>query len=206
MGCLSPDYDLVTKVTIIPRTNGAGGFTLFTPSEERLESGMYSKRYLKAQLAVALGGRIAEEIVFGEDEVTTGASNDLQQVRNIARRMVTQWGFAGDELGMTAWESADGSGPFGRTNASEEKEEAIDRAVSKLCTEAYETTMRICTEHKDILDEVVVRLLEKETIDGFELADIVQEKTGKPAPAYASIPLSVQESLRAQREMEGGKL
>merc|ERR1719230_1221395 len=74
MGLLTPDYDMVTKVTLIPRTNGAGGFTLFTPSEERLESGMYSKKSLEAQLAVALGGRMAEEIVFGDDEVTTGAS------------------------------------------------------------------------------------------------------------------------------------
>merc|ERR1719460_1106027 len=103
-GLLCPDYDMVTKVTIIPRTNGAGGFTLFTPPEERLETGMYSKRYLKQQLMVALGGRVAEEIVFGPEEVTTGASGDLQQVRNIARRMVTQWGFAKDKLGATAWE------------------------------------------------------------------------------------------------------
>merc|ERR1711966_52826 len=65
MGALTPDYDMVTKVTILPRTNGAGGFTLFTPSEERLESGLYSKRYLKGQLQVALGGRVAEELVFG---------------------------------------------------------------------------------------------------------------------------------------------
>merc|ERR1719310_1399045 len=99
MALLTPDYDMVTKVTIIPRTNGAGGFTLFTPSEERLESGMYSKRYLEGQLAVALGGRVAEEIVYGEEEVTTGASNDLQQVRSIARRMVAQWGFANDQMG-----------------------------------------------------------------------------------------------------------
>ena len=104
MGALTPDYDMVTKVTIIPRTNGAGGFTLFTPSEERLESGLYSKRYLEAQLAVALGGRVAEEIVFGAEEVTTGASNDLQQVRNIARRMVAQWGYSKERLGATSWE------------------------------------------------------------------------------------------------------
>merc|ERR1719487_1030998 len=96
---LTPDYVMVTKVTIIPRSNGAGGFTLFTPSEERLESGMYSKKYLESQLVVALGGRVAEEIIYGEDEVTTGASNDLQQVRSIARRMVAQWGFANDMLG-----------------------------------------------------------------------------------------------------------
>merc|ERR1712094_24919 len=69
-GLLSPDYDMVTKVTIIPRTNGAGGFTLFTPPEERLESGLYSQRYLKSQLVVALGGRVAEEIIYGLDEIT----------------------------------------------------------------------------------------------------------------------------------------
>jgi len=115
--------------------------------------------------------------------------------------MVTQWGFAGDELGMTAWESADGSGPFGRTNASEEKEAAIDNAVSKLCTEAYETTMKTLTEHKAIMEELVKRLLEKETVDGFELAAIVEEMTGAPAPAYAAIPVAVQESMKAQKEM-----
>jgi cell division protease FtsH len=205
MGVMTPGYDPVAKITILPRSNGAGGFTLFVPNEDRMDGGMYSLKYLKAQLAVALGGRVSEELIFGEDEVTTGASNDLQQVRNIARRMVTQWGFAGDELGMTAWESADGSGPFGRTNASEEKEEAIDAAVSKLCEEALQTTRKTLTEHRNIMDELVKRLLEKETVDGFELAEIVQEITGKPAPAYADIPVAVQESLKAQKAMEAGR-
>merc|ERR1711943_152745 len=80
MGLLTPDYDMVTKVTIVPRSSGAGGFTLFTPPEERLESGMYTKKYLCGQLGVALGGRVAEEIIYGKDEITTGASGDLQQV------------------------------------------------------------------------------------------------------------------------------
>ena len=93
MAALTPGYDPVAKVTIVPRSNGAGGFTLFTPSEDRMDGGMYSYRYLVAQLAVALGGRVAEEMAFGSDDVTTGASNDLQQVRSIARRMVAQWGF-----------------------------------------------------------------------------------------------------------------
>merc|ERR1712070_589391 len=110
MGLLTPDYDMVTKVTIVPRSSGAGGFTLFTPPEERLESGMYTKKYLCAQLTVALGGRVAEEIIYGKDEITTGASSDLQQVRNIARRMVAQWGFANDAMGSApvAWEPPDG--------------------------------------------------------------------------------------------------
>merc|ERR1719337_819595 len=141
MGVMTPEYDPVAKITILPRSNGAGGFTLFVPSEERMDGGMYSLRYLKAQLAVALGGRVAEEIVFGEDEVTTGASGDLQQVRSIARRMVTQWGFAGDTLGFTAFESADGSGPAGRQPVSEELSVKIDKEVSKLCDEAFKTTM-----------------------------------------------------------------
>merc|ERR1712178_553495 len=111
VGALMPDYDPVAKVSIIPRGN-AGGLTFFTPSEERMESGLYSRAYLQNQMAVALGGRVAEEIVYGEDEVTTGASNDLQQVRNIARRMVAQWGFANTEMGGAplAWETANGNG------------------------------------------------------------------------------------------------
>merc|ERR1719517_238862 len=134
MGLLEPDYDMVTKVTILPRTNGAGGFTLFTPPEERLESGMYSKRYLEAQLAVALGGRVAEEISFGEEEVTTGASGDLQQVRNIARRMVAQWGFAMEQLGEApvAWETPEGNGMMQPRVASPKMEKQIDEQVQKI--------------------------------------------------------------------------
>merc|ERR1740138_629752 len=128
IGLLSPDYDMVTKVTIIPRTNGAGGFTLFTPPEERLESGMYSKRYLKSQLAVALGGRCAEEIIYGKDEITTGASGDLQQVRNIARRMVAQWGFANSAMGQApvAWETPEGNSLLQPRVSSEKTEAQID--------------------------------------------------------------------------------
>ena len=79
VGALMPDYDPVQKISIIPRGQ-AGGLTWFTPSEERMESGLYSRSYLQNQMAVALGGRVAEEIIFGAEEVTTGASNDLQQV------------------------------------------------------------------------------------------------------------------------------
>merc|ERR1712127_555682 len=110
-GALIPDYDQVQKISIIPRSNGAGGLTFFSPQEQRLESGMYSKQYLESQLAVALGGRLAEEIIYGEDFVTTGASNDIQQVANIAKRMVTQWGMS-DKVGRVALESPESGGPF----------------------------------------------------------------------------------------------
>ena len=170
MGLLTPDYDMVTKVTIVPRTNGAGGFTLFTPSEERLESGMYSKRYLEGQLAVALGGRVAEEIIYGEDEVTTGASNDLQQVRSIARRMVAQWGFAMEAMGdaPVAWETGD-TQAFGIKAASVDTEAILDREVQKLVQGAYDRTMTTLTENRALLDYMTDRLIEAETIDYDEL-------------------------------------
>jgi len=170
-GLLTPDYDMVTKVTIIPRTNGAGGFTLFTPSEERLESGMYSKRYLESQLVVALGGRVAEEIVFGEDEVTTGASNDLQQVRNIARRMVAQWGFANDMMGSApvAWETPDGNGLMAPKAASAETEKDIDDQVQRITAAAYETCYKLLSDNRALMDTMVDELIEKETIDYDEL-------------------------------------
>jgi len=175
MGLLTPDYDMVTKVTIVPRTNGAGGFTLFTPSEERLESGMYSKRYLEGQLAVALGGRVAEEIIYGEDEVTTGASNDLQQVRNIARRMVTQWGFAMENMGdaPVAWEDPS-AGNFGPKAASGATEVIIDAEVQKLVSSAYDKCYKTLTENKALLDEMTEKLIEKENIDYDELAQMTQ--------------------------------
>ena len=106
VGALMPDYDPVQKISIIPRGN-AGGLTFFTPSEERMESGLYSRAYLQNQMAVALGGRVAEEIVYGEDEVTTGASNDLQQVANTARQMITRFGMS-DDIGPVALGRAQG--------------------------------------------------------------------------------------------------
>merc|ERR1711924_240947 len=88
VGALLPDYDSVTKISIVPR-GAAGGLTFFAQSEERLESGLYSRSYLENQMAVAMGGRIAEELIFGADNVTTGASGDFMQVSRTAKQMVT---------------------------------------------------------------------------------------------------------------------
>jgi cell division protease FtsH len=183
MGLLQPDYDMVTKVTIVPRSNGAGGFTLFTPPEERLESGMYSYKYLCAQLTVALGGRVAEEIIFGRDEITTGASNDLQQVRNIARRMVSQWGFANEAMGMApvAWETPDGNTIMSARTSSEETEEQIDDEVKKLVKSAYDTTMKTLSENRDFLDGMADRLVEDETLDFNQLLKMKEEYSAEPA-------------------------
>jgi cell division protease FtsH len=185
MAAMLDDYDSVTKVTIIPRSNGAGGFTLFTPSEDRMESGLYSRRYLKGQLAVALGGRVAEELYYGKEGITTGASNDLQQVRNIARRMVTQWGFAGDELGMTAWEDQESS-PFAAKPTSSLKEAAIDRAVTALCEEAYDTCYKTLDAARPVIDGMVEVLLEKETIQGDEVKRLVAAFKGEQVDEHTT--------------------
>jgi cell division protease FtsH len=177
LGLVMPEYDMVTKVTIIPRTSGAGGFTLFTPTEERLESGMYSKKYLCSQLAVALGGRVAEEIIFGKEEITTGASNDLQQVRNIARRMVAQWGFANEAMGAApvAWETDQGNTIQSANSASVQTERQIDEQVKILVNTAYETAYSTLTANRKFLDKMADDLVEKETIDYKELIKMRDE-------------------------------
>jgi len=132
---------------------------------------MYSKRYLEAQLAVALGGRVAEEIIFGEDEVTTGASNDLQQVRQIARRMVAQWGFAMDSLGMApvAWETPEGNGMMQPRAASPGMEKEIDMQVQKIVNDAFDKCYSALSTNRALMDAVATGLIEKETIDYQEL-------------------------------------
>jgi len=128
---------------------------------------MYSKRYLESQLAVALGGRVAEEIVYGEDEVTTGASNDLQQVRNIARRMVAQWGFANEALGEApvAWEGQNGNGLMNAKMASEKTEKEIDEQVQIMVDRAYMNCMNTLSDNKALMDELTERLIADETVD-----------------------------------------
>ena len=145
VGALIPDYDQVQKITIIPRSNGAGGLTFFSPSEERLEGNLYSKQYLEAQLAVALGGRLAEEIIFGENEITTGASNDLQQVGNIARRMVSQFGMS-ERLGPIFIDEQRRSifqqGSLWSSKVMTEVDEEVERLVSN----AYVLAKKILNE------------------------------------------------------------
>ena len=127
VGAVMPDYDPVQKISIIPR-GGAGGLTFFTPSEERMESGLYSRSYLQNQMAVALGGRVAEEIIYGEDEVTTGASNDLKQVASVARQMITKFGMS-DKLGPVALGRSQGGMFLGR-DISAERDFSEDTAAT----------------------------------------------------------------------------
>ncbi len=176
VGALMPDYDPVQKISIIPRGN-AGGLTFFTPSEERMESGLYSRAYLQNQMAVALGGRVAEEIVYGEDEVTTGASNDLQQVARVARQMVTRFGMS-EKLGPVALGRSQGGMFLGRDIAaerdfSEETAATIDEEVSQLVEEAYRRATAVLNDNRSVLDELAEMLVEKETVDSEELQELL---------------------------------
>jgi cell division protease FtsH len=176
VGALMPDYDPVQKISIIPRGR-AGGLTWFTPSEDRLESGLYSRSYLQNQMAVALGGRIAEEIVFGEEEVTTGASNDLQQVARVARQMVTRFGMS-DKLGPVALGRQQGNMFLGRDIAaerdfSEETAATIDSEVRSLVDDAYKRAKEVLTGNRHILDQLARMLVDKETVDADELQQLL---------------------------------
>ena len=176
VGALMPDYDPVQKISIIPRGQ-AGGLTFFTPSEERMESGLYSRSYLQNQMAVALGGRVAEEIVYGEDEVTTGASNDLQQVARVARQMVTRFGMS-DRLGPVALGRAQGGMFLGRDIAaerdfSEDTAAAIDEEVSDLVSVAYKRATSVLSNNRSVLDELADMLVEKETVDAEDLQELL---------------------------------
>jgi len=176
VGALMPDYDPVQKISIIPRGN-AGGLTFFTPSEERMESGLYSRAYLQNQMAVALGGRVAEEIVYGEDEVTTGASNDLQQVANTARQMITRFGMS-DGIGPVALGRSQGGMFLGRDIAaerdfSEETAAMIDSEVSDLVDVAYKRATKVLVDNRSVLDELAEMLIEQETVDTEELQELL---------------------------------
>ena len=184
VGALMPDYDPVQKISIIPRGR-AGGLTWFTPSEDRMESGLYSRSYLQNQMAVALGGRIAEEIIFGEEEVTTGASNDLQQVTKVARQMITRFGMS-DRLGPVALGRQNGNVFLGRDIASDrdfsdETAAAIDEEVRNLVDQAYRRAKEVLTNNKYILDKLAEMLVEKETVDSDELQELLATNDVKMA-------------------------
>jgi len=188
-GALIPDYDQVQKISIIPRSNGAGGLTFFSPQESRLESGMYSKQYLESQLAVALGGRLAEELVYGEDLVTTGASNDIQQVANIAKRMVKEWGMS-EVVGLIALSDGQGGGrPFmGRRMGMRQTQwgskimSNVDAEVERLVNNSYLTAKNILSNNRPLLDHLAKTLVEQEVVSAEEFQMMLVEFNAKVVP------------------------
>ncbi|MDJ0567785.1 MAG: ATP-dependent zinc metalloprotease FtsH2 [Pleurocapsa sp. MO_192.B19] len=179
VGTLVKDHDPVQKVTLIPRGQ-AQGLTWFTPNEEQ---GLISRSQLMARIAGAMGGRAAEEEIFGNDEVTTGAGGDLQQVTEMARQMVTIYGMSDlgpIALGGQGGEVFLGAGLTSRAEYSEEVASRIDDQVRQIAEHGHQLACKIIRENREVIDRLVDLLIEKETIDGEELKQIVSEYTEVP--------------------------
>jgi len=179
VGTLVKDHDPVQKVTLIPRGQ-AQGLTWFIPNEDQ---GLISRSQLMARIAGAMGGRAAEEEIFGNDEVTTGAGGDLQQVSEMARQMVTIYGMSDlgpIALGGQGGEVFLGAGLTSRAEYSEEVASRIDAQVRQIAEHGHQLARKIVRENREVIDRLVDLLIEKETIDGDELKQIVSE--------YAEVP------------------
>jgi len=179
IGTLVKDHDPVQKVTLIPRGQ-ARGLTWFTPSEEQM---LISRAQLLARITGALGGRAAEDVIFGDAEVTTGAGNDLQQVTGMARQMVTRFGMS--DLGPISLEGQQSEVFLGRdlmtrSEYSEEIASRIDAQVRIIVEHCYEDACNIIRSNRNVIDRLADLLIEKETIDGEEFRQIVAEYVDIP--------------------------
>jgi len=151
MGVLVPDYDVVRKISIMPR-GAAGGVTFFQPSEENADSPFYTREYMLSQIMVALGGRAAEAIIYGPDRVTTGASSDYSMVYQIAREMVTTYGF--------------GKNNYDYRNLSPQAASEIDTEIDEIVATCYTDTIQMLRNSRNQLERLKEKLIEEEIVDG----------------------------------------
>lgn len=169
LGVLMSDFDVVKKISIVPRGGAGGGVmggvTLFEPLNDNANLALYTQQYLENQLVVALGGRVAEELKFGKMRATTGAYGDFQKVQKIARDMVTQYGF-NQNLGPGAWT------PDQATSGNMANE--IDREVSYLVNWAYDRATQLLTLHESYLDKIKDKLMERGTIGDQDLLEVLE--------------------------------
>jgi cell division protease FtsH len=159
MSLLVNDFDKLRKISIVPR-GSTGGATYFEPSEDRVDIALVSRDYLESQILVSLGGRLAEELVFGESQVTTGAAGDLMQVYSIAHQMVVNYGFS-KNLGPVYWGESQGLSA------------EIEMEIKSIVDELYDKGKRMLEHNREYLDRVTEQLLEKETLTLEEVLPIV---------------------------------
>jgi cell division protease FtsH len=194
---MSPDSDPVHKISIISRGR-IGGYTRMLPTEDR---DMLSRAELKAMLAVAMGGRVAEELIF--NEMTTGASQDMKQATDLARKMVTQFGMS-DKMGPRTFGQKEEMIFLGREiseqrDYSEKTALQIDSEVTKLIEEAHATALKLLTENKDTLALLAQTLVAKETLEGDALESVFAGKAPPPPPPPATnIPAPIETPANAQ--------
>ncbi|MDA7433069.1 ATP-dependent zinc metalloprotease FtsH [Synechococcus sp. AH-601-N10] len=172
----TPHADPVDKVTLLPRSGGVGGFTRFFPDEEVIDSGLVSKAYLRARLVMALGGRAAEMVVFGAGEITQGASGDLQMVSQLAREMVTRFGFS--SLGPVALEGGNQEVFLGRDlihtrhSYAQSTGKAIDACVRQLAIQALNEAIALLETRREVMDRLVEVLITEETLSSSRFYDL----------------------------------
>lgn len=186
VGRVVPSHDPVYKVSIIPRGR-ALGVTMFLPEEDQYS---LSKQKLESQLSSLFGGRVAEEIIYGEDQVTTGASNDIERATDIARNMVTKWGLS-EKLGPLSYSEEDGEVFLGRSmtqhkNVSDDTARTIDEEVRRIIDNNYERTRSILTEHMDKLHTMADLLMKYETIDSHQIDAIMEGREPGPPADWGS--------------------
>ena len=181
IGRLVPDHDPVYKVTIIPRGR-ALGVTMYLPENDRYS---YNKENIESRLCSLYGGRVAEELIFGADKVTTGASNDIERATKMARNMVTKWGLS-EELGPIAYGEEEDEVFLGRSvtqhkNVSDDTARKIDEVVRSILDNAHSRTKKILTDNLDKLHTMAKLLLQYETIDAPQI-DAIMEGREPPPP------------------------
>ncbi|ELR66172.1 Cell division protein FtsH [Photobacterium marinum] len=182
IGRLVPDHDPVYKVSIIPRGR-ALGVTMYLPEQDRVS---HSREYLESMISSLYGGRLAEELIYGVEKVSTGASNDIERATDIARKMVTQWGFS-DKLGPLLYAEEEGEVFLGRSvtqtkHMSDDTARAIDMEVRAIIDRNYERAREILIENMDIMHAMKDALMKYETIDASQIDDLMERKSVIRAP------------------------
>ena len=187
VGRIVPEHDPVYKVTIIPRGR-ALGVTMFLPEKDKLS---HSRQKLESQISSLFGGRIAEELIFGAQSVTTGASNDIERATEIARNMVVRWGLS-ERLGPLSYGDEDGHPFLGQTLAHQNNKilsdgtaHAIDEEIRRIIDENYERTRTILTENIDKLHMMAEALIKYETLNADQIGDIMEGKKPRPGKGWS---------------------
>ncbi|MBO7356060.1 MAG: ATP-dependent zinc metalloprotease FtsH [Lachnospiraceae bacterium] len=190
---LQKNSEPVQKITIVPRTMGALGYVMQVPEEEKY---LNSKEELENMIVSALGGRAAEEIVFGN--VTTGAANDIEKATSIAKNMITRFGMS-ERFGLAGFATVESQYLEGRTslNCSDQTAAAIDEEVVAMLKKAYDKAKELLSENRDLMDKLAGYLIEKETITGKEFMKIFRKEKGLPEPEEEQKDVTGSEAVEA---------
>ena len=211
VGLSVPDHDPVYKVSIIPRGR-ALGVTMFLPEEDKYS---HSKRHLESMISSLFGGRIAELLIYGEDEVTTGASNDIERATEIARNMVTKWGLS-DRLGPLVYSEDEGEVFLGRSvtqhkNIGDDTARIIDEEIRVFIDRNYQRAEKVLKENLDVLHTMTDCLMKYETIDAHQIKALMDRQDPPPPRDWGDmddddIPTDTTASGSDDKKADGGSV